>query len=321
MNRKSISIVIGLIIVGIIAVFVIDYSSKRPDRLGDNPYAYSVDEYKAVDPELIHYRETKNIPVSGYKPGGMSVHGGNIWLTGDNALQVISAEGIQRFETNIEGEGKAILFTGEYLFISFEDHIAKYTGTGELLATWEVPGPNCVFTSLASKDDVLYVADAGNRRIIRYDMDGNILGTFEGKAESAAGHGFIIPSANFDVVVNPYGELWAVNPGKHAIENYSDEGEMRGFWQNSSMNIEGFTGCCNPAEIAVTGEGDFVTSEKGLVRIKIYDSSGKLKSVVAPPEKFNEEGKAPEVAVDEQGVVYALDFDRSMIRIFEKIES
>ena len=58
---------------------------------------------------------------------------------------------------------------------------------------------------------------------------------------------------------------------------------------------------------------------KGKVRIKIYDASGKLKSVVAAPEKFKEEGKAPEVVVDDDGRVYALDFDRMIIRIFEPI--
>ena len=319
MKQKSISLIVGVIVLAILTVFVIDFVSKRPDKLGDNPYAYSVDEYKKVDPELIHYKETRNIPVTGYTPGAIDVMDGNIWLCGENTLQVIDMNGIQKVRKSIEGKGIAILFNGESLFIAFEDHISRYSPQGDLIKKWETPGLNCVFTSLAVKDNTLYVADAGNRRVIRYDLEGNILGEFEGKAESAAGHGFIIPSPNFDIVVNEFGELWAVNPGKHAIENYSDIGEMRGFWQNSSMNIEGFTGCCNPAEIAVMENGDFVTSEKGLVRIKVYDSSGKLKSVVAPPEKFNEEGEAPEVAVDKSDVIYALDFDRSLIRIYEKI--
>ncbi|MFH0759805.1 MAG: hypothetical protein V2B15_21125, partial [Bacteroidota bacterium] len=81
--------------------------------------------------------------------------------------------------------------------------------------------------------------------------------------------------------------------------------------------IDGFLGCCNPARIAVMEDGSFVTSEKGLVRIKIYDPSGRLKSVVASPSLFREEGKAPDVCVDEQQVVYALDFDRNTVRIFE----
>jgi hypothetical protein len=48
---------------------------------------------------------------------------------------------------------------------------------------------------------------------------------------------------------------------------------------------------------------------------------------VAPPASFEkprgnqEETKAPEVCADEKGVVYALDFDRDVIRVFEPIES
>ncbi|MDA3822578.1 MAG: hypothetical protein PF450_08240, partial [Bacteroidales bacterium] len=174
-------------------------------------------------------------------------------------------------------------------------------------------------TSIAAGADLLYVADAGNRRVLMYDFDGGLKGEFTGQAESSAGHGFIVPSANFDLLVNSSGELWVVNPGKHAIENYDNDGNLLKFWQNISMKIEGFVGCCNPAEFAALPDGSFVTSEKGMVRIKIYDASGKMKSVVAAPEKFEEEGHAPEVTVDENGVVYALDFDRSMVRVFEKI--
>jgi len=119
-------------------------------------------------------------------------------------------------------------------------------------------------------------------------------------------------------MVNQFGELWVVNPGMHAIENYTDDGKLRGFWEKSSMNIDGFAGCCNPAEMTIQADGSFITSEKGMVRIKVYDPSGELRSVVAGPDKFMEEGKAPEVAVDNNGVIYALDFDKNTIRIFEK---
>jgi hypothetical protein len=67
-------------------------------------------------------------------------------------------------------------------------------------------------------------------------------------------------------------------------------------------------------------DGRFVTSEKGLTRIKIYSQKGELESVVASPDVFVEEGFAPEVAVIGDTVV-ALDFDKKMIRIFGKSES
>lgn len=318
MKKKSISIIIGLIVGGIVAVFIIDYMSKRPDKLGGNPYEYNVDEYKAVNKDLIHYKETKNFPVTGFKPTGIDVNDGRIWIIGDGVLQVIGMNGVQVLKIETPSGSEALKVTDSNIFIALKDHVIRYSLSGDLISEWDVPGSKCVLTSIDASDDVLYVADAGNRRVLIYDFDGTLKGEFTGKAESAAGHGFIVPSANFDLVVNSYGELWVVNPGKHAIENYSNEGNLRGFWQNSSMKIEGFTGCCNPAEISTLPDGNFVTSEKGMVRIKVYDSSGKMISVVAAPEKFEEEGRAPEVAADENGVIYALDFDRKVIRVFEK---
>jgi hypothetical protein len=55
-----------------------------------------------------------------------------------------------------------------------------------------------------------------------------------------------------------------------------------------------------------------------MVRIKEYSPGGKLLSVVAAPAKFKDEGHAPEVVADEKGNVIALDFDRQLIRIFER---
>jgi hypothetical protein len=164
------------------------------------------------------------------------------------------------------------------------------------------------------------VADAGNRRIVIFNRDGEQIGEFEGKADSESGHGFIVPSANFDLAVNSYGELWVVNPANHALENYSEDGRLRGYWENSSIDIDGFLGCCNPARITVLQDGSFVTSEKGVVRIKIHDQSGALVTVVAPPALFKKEGQAPEVCADDDDVIYALDFDKDVIRVFEPIE-
>ena len=53
------------------------------------------------------------------------------------------------------------------------------------------------------------------------------------------------------------------------------------------------------------------------VETQLEAGAGTLSTVVAPPDKFTEDGEAPDVAVDEEGIVYALDYDRNMIRIFE----
>jgi len=320
MSKKIISVLVLVVTAVIIVLLVMDYSAGRPDRLGKNPYEYNVDEYRDVDPFLVGYRETRNYPVRGYIPGGIDLHAGLLWLTGDGTLEAFTPEGVREVHSGIEGTGTCIEVTDDAVYIGFEDHVEKYNLNGMLISRWEVPGTKCVFTSLAAGEDNLFVADAGNRRVLRYDFEGVLIGEFRGKADSDAGHGFIVPSANFDLAVNSYGELWVVNPGRHALENYTYDGSLRGFWKLSAMTIEGFSGCCNPAEMTMTDDGAFVTSEKSMVRIKIYDASGEMQTVVATPEMFREEGKAPEVVVDHELKVYALDFDRNMIRVFEPIK-
>lgn len=320
MNKKNITILILLIITLVIVLIVVDFAGDKPDRRGGNPYEYNVDEYMDVDESLIHYSETKNIPLGDRIAMAIDVYEGNIYLAGENFIQVISPAGEQKLLASIDGMPSCIKVSQETIIIGFENSVGVYNLDAKMLASWEIPREKTVITSIAAKDSIIYVADAGNRRVIRFTKGGKMLGDFEGKRDSEAGHGFIVPSPNFDLVVNSFGELWVVNPGEHALENYTDEGSIRGYWSKSSMKIEGFTGCCNPAEIGVMEDGSFITSEKGMVRIKIYNPSGEMISVVAAPKKFKEEGHAPEVAADKEGVIYALDFDRNTIRIFEKKE-
>ena len=104
------------------------------------------------------------------------------------------------------------------------------------------------------------MADAVNRSVHRFDISGKYLDSFEGKTGGQDLHGFIVPSPYFDLKVNGDGELWVINPGKHAFENYTDDGELRSYWENNSMKVDGFSGCCNPAHIAFLPDGSFITS-------------------------------------------------------------
>jgi len=318
MNKTTLTLLVLLALAIILALVVVDFMGDRPDKRGENPYEYNVDQFKVVDPGLVHYRETKNIPLGDRVPGGIDVFNEEIFLTGLNFVLVIHPDGLQKSSFLIDGKGECIKATEKNIIVGLKTAVLVYDHSGKLINSWEVENGRTIITSVAVKDDMLFVADAGNRRVLRYNLQGELQTEFQGKRDGNAGHGFIVPSANFEVVVNSFGELWVTNPGEHAVENYTDNGQLRGYWAKSSMEIEGFTGCCNPAEIAVLEDGSFVTSEKGLVRIKVYDASGKLISVVAPPEKFNEEGHAPEVAIGKNGEIYALDFDRNIIRLFEK---
>lgn len=320
MKNKGIIIFLILLAVVIVAVIVGDYISNRPYKSKANPYEFSVDEFKKVDPDLIKYKETKNFKVGFAEPAGISVNGGKIYIAGDQSLKVIDLSGKLLLEINLPGKPQTVESANGRIYVVVDNRVLVYDETGNLMKEWEYPGENSILTSVAAIDSLVFVADAGNRRILKYSSEGELLSQFEGKSGDDVLHGFIIPSPYFDIDINSYGDLWVVNPGMHAMENYTYDGRMREYWDKIGVNISGFSGCCNPAHFTFLKDGRFVTSEKGLVRIKVYKSSGELDGVVAAPDKFINDGHAPDVATDSLANVYALDYDKKMVRVFEPIQ-
>jgi hypothetical protein len=84
---------------------------------------------------------------------------------------------------------------------------------------------------------------------------------------------------------------------------------------------------------AMLGDDSFITCEKGLIRVKLYDADGKFVGVVARPEQLAEaetsrigqkaaEGKraAFDVAVDADGRILVLDTIQNVVRVFTGIK-
>ena len=317
MQKRMIYIFLGVVAAVIIMIVVLDILESRPDKRGDNPFALEVGEFMEVDPEMIIYNETRNLKLQPGEYRGIDVSGDNIYIIANNYLQVVDRNGSELRKITLPGSPGAVLKNQDKLLIGYKDYVASYTLEGELINEFEAIGDSAVVTSIAVIGENIFVADAGNRQVLRYSHDGKLIDSFKGKREADDLHGFIVPSPYFDIANND-GALWVVNPGMHAMENYTMDGDLRGYWEKATNTVEGFAGCCNPAHIAVMPDRSFVTSEKGIVRIKVFELSGKLTGFVAEPRKFDEDGHAPDVSVDDAGVIYALDFDRNLIRVFEK---
>ncbi len=317
MKNKGIVIFLIVMAVVIIAVIAVDYLSGRPDKSTPNPFAYDVNNFKNVPEELILFKETKNFKLGFEVPSSLTIEAGKLYVSGDNKLQIIDLNGKLLTEINLSETAKTMEVYKENIYVSVNNQIVVYDLSGNLLKEWEKPAENSLITAIAAYDKNIFIADAGKRKVIRYNLQGEKLAEFDGKADEGVIHGFIIPSPYFDLDINTDGDLWVVNPGLHALENYTEDGNLREHWNNTTMQTEGFSGCCNPAHFTFLPDGRFVTSEKGLVRIKTYKPSGEFEGVVAAPAKFKDEGEAPDVATDSQGNIYALDFDKKMIRVFE----
>lgn len=209
------------------------------------------------------------------------------------------------------------LAAGNQFWVALKNQVIAFDQDGNEMQRWNDFGPRSVITSLAVSPEFVYVADAGNRLVYQFSHQGELLQQIGERNDDKAVPGFVIPSPYFDVALNEEDYLWAVNPGRHSLENFNADGAMRSSWTASSVKTEGFSGCCNPAHMAIMEENAFVTSEKGIVRVKVYDQHGKYIGVVAPPDMFDDDAKAPDVCVDEEGRVILLDFNRKQVRVFK----
>ena len=318
MKNKGIVIFLIFLAVIIVGIVVADFISKMPDKRPENPYEFNVDAFSKVDSSLILYKEQRNFRLNYQAPTGICISNNKIYLVGDKRLQIIEPTGALLSEIDLDNQPTCVFVSDSNIFIGHKRSVSLLKADGKKIGEWKDFGDSTVITSIAEKSGKVFVADAGKRKVWIFNLEGNKIGEFEGKTSNNQIHGFIIPSPYFDMAFNSDGELWVVNPGKHSLENYTTEGVLRTFWQSQSIKIEGFSGCCNPAHFAFSRDGSFVTSEKDLVRIKIYKPSGEFLGVVAPPSIFEAKGHAPDVAVDDQGNVYALDFDKKVIRLFVK---
>jgi hypothetical protein len=128
--------------------------------------------------------------------------------------------------------------------------------------------------------------------------------------------GFIIPSPYFDLAMGEDGNVWVVNPGRHQLEKYTPDGRLLTSWSKASMDVKGFCGCCNPSNIAILPGGAFVTSEKAIERVKIYDQQGNFVCLVALPSSFEEGTKGLDLAIGVNGEILVLDPVKNFIRVF-----
>lgn len=298
----------------IVIVIAANYINSKPKIAKENPYEYNVDEFKKVDPALISYKEIRQIRIDMDETGGIATSNGLIYLAAANQVTTLTPDGRMIYEFPIDENPHCIAVNDKQVVVGFQNTFSAYSLSGEKLFQSGVINDSTVITSVALWNDKIAVADMGKRLVYLFNHD-YLEKEFEGVSGAKNLHGFVIPSPYFDLAVNSANELWVANTGMHAFQCYNEQGDLVKSWEKVSLQIDGFCGCCNPAQFTFLPDNRFVTSEKGMPRIKIYKSDGVFESVVAAPDKFKDDGRAPEVATLGDTIV-ALDYDKKMIRIF-----
>jgi hypothetical protein len=318
MKRRLINILLIALTLAILFIIGRDFIGRKAGKSFENPYKYEMDEYWKVDSSAILYHETITFPVNSDSLKGVAISGKQILVLSEKFFLTYDYAGKELSRFELPDTANCLATAGaDTVWIGMRHYIAGFDKNGKLQQKWQNFGHRSFITSLAASGNSVYVADAGNRIVYQCDLKGNILAKIGERDEQKGIPGYVIPSPYFDLALDDSGFLWVANTGRHTFENYNRDGSLRTSWGITSMKLDGFFGCCNPAQFALMADNSFITSEKGIPRIKIYDQDGRFKGVVAPPASFQNGHYAPDVAVDADQRIIALDIDRRQVRIFE----
>lgn len=295
-------------------------AAAGPRRSLGPEFVYDVSAFTKVDPALRHYRQSQCWPVPLQEPHALaSGPDGRIYLAGDRRILTLSAQGETIHELVLDGVPRALCLAGETLYVAVTDHLELFSVQSERRAAWPRVAEAAMLTGIAVTADRVFLADAAGRIVWCCDGQGRVLGRIGARDPERQIPGFAVPSPFFALAAGPDGLLYATNPGRHRLEAYTAAGDLEWSWGETGIGIESFCGCCNPVSFAMFPDGRFVTAEKGLPRVKVYDRRGHFESVVAGPEDFAENRAActapagPGPSCQYDGLAVAIESDAAIL--------
>lgn len=307
------AIFVGTRIVGILGNCSVPGCGVTGDSFDDK-----MSVLRKTDQKLVLFKEAKRIPTRFKESRGIALGSdGRLYVAGDKAV-IIYGKNFSRqggFRLNYEPYCIAASPDGT-VYVGMRDHIETFDAKVKAIARWSSLGKNAYITSISVGKSEIWVANAGNRSILKYNQTGQVTAVFGKKDKSRGVPGIVVPSPHLDVAAVSGGSVWATNPGRHEVELYNTDGSLKRFWGKASFATEGFSGCCNPTDIAVMPDGRFITSEKGLPRVKIYNNKGKFQGIVAGFETFAPNVVGLDLAVDSNGRVFVLDTATNNVRVY-----
>ena len=320
----------AVIIAAVCGILVLGFRRLLPqERSGAGVQAGGAAEPITASPNLTVYRETRRVHLPLDAERALCVAADDtLYVAGESKgarmLYILPAAGkaprivdLVLSEAALGPVTAVAVHADGRIYLGVGDHVEIVTAEGRVMSVWPSLGGKSIITAITIAGGLIYLADAGRRVVHRFAVDGRSAGRLRGSGRV----GFLVPSPYFDIAGRADGSLWVVDPGRYTLELYTAEGALSRSWGRPSNAIGDFSGCCNPAHIALLPGGSLVTSEKGLTRIKVFSSEGSLLGLAAAPGNFAPGTPPLDIAADSAGRIYALDGKLRAVRVYERAPS
>ncbi len=314
LKTHILAIVVFLVVLLILGYFLIRPENKKNDQ---NPYALELDKYYHVDSQLYCNARISSFKIKPENPVGICVDAcGTIYVTSKQSLFKLDKNGTVISEIKLPGNAGSLSFgPNNKLYVSLSNRIAVLNTGGKIISEWQTVNPEGFISSIAVNENFVFAANSYTKKIYWFDFKGNIVKITGQKNAETPAIDFVVPSQYFDCAIGTDGHVWIVNPGRQLIVKLDSVGKEMVHWGKASTGPEGFCGCCNPSHLAILDDGSFITSEKGIPRVKKYDARGELQCVFNI--KFPEGTTGLDICTMGNNIVYILEPNRQLIHKIE----
>ena len=240
----------------------------------------------------------------------------DIYALGDSEIRVFDSQGnLLRTWGAPEKAGCLTVAADGRVYVGASDRVEVFDAQGARVGGFMAgeAGQAASITAIKVFAKDILVADANARLIRRYDASGTQLGVIGTQNKTGS---FMLPNDSLDIDVDSRGVVYATDTGRHQVSTWMMDGSpVSRFGKFGMVNPEDFVGCCNPVNLALAPDGNVVTAEKMVSRVKVYSPDGTLLAVIGP-EPFDAECIHIHLAVDSRGRILAGDPVRREIKIF-----
>jgi uncharacterized protein (TIGR03663 family) len=219
----------------------------------------------------------------------------------------------------VDGEGTV------YVADTWNHRIQRFTADGELLGHWgvfqdtggQLLEPQGMFYGprdiAIDAEGNLYVTDTGNKRIQKFDGEGNPLGQWGGSGP-AAGQ-FLEPVG---IAIDAEGQIYVADTWNQRIQVFDEDFQFLRQWA-----VQGWMGesVVNKPYLAVDGQGRVYTTEPEGSRVLVFDNEGKLLAAWGTYGTDDASFDLPTgIALDGEGNVYVSDSNNHRILKFAPLD-